>query len=311
MPRKKKESPADYVEPININGLNGRMLHIPGPKPDSREVLFIYGHHSSLERWWGVVRFISRYASVTMPDLPGFGGMDSFYKIGKPASLDNLADYMAAFMKMRYGKRKKVTVVGLSLGFVVATRMLQRWPRLTKNIEMLVSFVGFAHHQDFTFTNRRKFFYRWGARLFSLRLPAAFFRYVCLHPYLIRKIYTRTMSAKEKFDGVVGDELEEIINFEINLWHDNDVRTYMRTTSEFIALDNCTKQVDLPVYHVAVEGDRYFDNTIVEQHLRVIFSDYVLLETLSDVQHSPSVIADELAAKAFIPPKFRRLLLRR
>jgi pimeloyl-ACP methyl ester carboxylesterase len=246
-----------------------------------------------------------------MPDLPGFGAMDSFYKIGKPASLDNLADYLAAFIQLRYGKRRKFTLVGLSLGFVIATRMLQRVPKLTKNVEMLVSFAGFAHHQDFTFSKSRKAFYKYGSRFFSLRLPAMFFRYVCLHPYVLRKVYTKTHNAKEKFDGVVGDELEEIIKFEIHLWHDNDVRTYMRTTSDFLALDNCKVQITLPVYHIAVENDHFFDNNNVEQHMRVIFTDYTLLETLTGVQHGPSVIADEAAAKDFIPPKFRRLLLRR
>jgi pimeloyl-ACP methyl ester carboxylesterase len=104
----------------------------------------VYGHHSSLERWWGVAKFLNRYAAVTMPDLPGFGGMDSFYKIGKTGSINNLADYLASFIKLRY-KRKKVIVVGMSLGFVIATRMLQRCPELIKRVDMLVSFAGFAH----------------------------------------------------------------------------------------------------------------------------------------------------------------------
>lgn len=307
---KKSAKPKDYIRPLNINGLRGRVLHIPGPKPSSREVLFVYGHHSSLERWWGVTKFISNYAAVTMPDLPGFGGMDSFYKIGRPASIDNLADYLAAFIKMRY-KRKKVVIVGMSLGFVLATRMLQRCPELTKNVEMLVSYAGFAHRDDFTFSDRRKFVYRWGSKFFSFYLPAVFFRYVCLHPWFIRKVYRRSYLGKEQFEGIVGEELEELIKFETNLWHDNDVRTYMRTTSEFINLDNCAKQIDMPVYHIGVEADRYFDNRIVEQHLRVIFNDYKLLYTLTDVSHAPSVIADEKAAREFVPPKFRRLLLRR
>lgn len=307
---KKSAKPKDYIRPLNINGMHGRVLHIPGPKPSSREVLFVYGHHSSLERWWGVTKFISNYAAVTMPDLPGFGGMDSFYKIGRPASIDNLADYLAAFIKLRY-KRKKVVLVGMSFGFVVATRMLQRCPELAKNVEMMVSFAGFAHRDDFTFSNRRKFVYKWGSRFFSLRLPALFFRYVCLHPVFIRSVYRRSYNAKEKFDGLVGEELEELIKFEINLWHDNEVRTYMRTTSEFIDLDNCKKQIDMPVHHIGVSADRYFDNYIVEQHMRVIFSDFKLLKMLDVGNHAPSVIADEKAAREFVPPKFRRLLLRR
>ena len=40
--------------------------------------------------------------------LPGLGGMDSFYSIGLKPSLDNMADYVASFIKLSY-KRKKVS----------------------------------------------------------------------------------------------------------------------------------------------------------------------------------------------------------
>lgn len=119
------QSPDEYIEPLNMNGLQGRVLHMPAPKGRDKEILFVYGHHSSLERWFGLMQNLNRYAAVTMPDLPGFGGMDSFYKLGETATIDNLADYLASFIKMRY-KRRKVIIVGMSFGFVVATRMLQR-----------------------------------------------------------------------------------------------------------------------------------------------------------------------------------------
>jgi pimeloyl-ACP methyl ester carboxylesterase len=307
MKRKISDSSADYIQPLNINGLEGRVLHIPAPRPGAAEILFVYGHHSSLERWWGVAKFLGRYAAVTMPDLPGFGGMDSFYKIGKEGSIDNLADYLAAFIKLRY-KRRKVIIVGMSLGFVVATRMLQRYPSLTNRVDMLVSFAGFAHRDDFTFAPWRKAFYINSAKFFSHRLPALFFRYVLLHPWILRTVYTRSHNAKEKFEGVVEEELVELVRFEIGLWHDNEVRTYMKTTTEFLDLDNCDRQIDLPVYHLGVQTDRYFDNELVEQHFRVIFNDYQLLDMLKLGNHAPSVIADEKAASVFIPPKLRRLL---
>jgi pimeloyl-ACP methyl ester carboxylesterase len=304
---KQTADPADYIQPLNMNGLEGRMLHMPHPKNGKREILFVYGHHSSLERWWGIAKFLNRYTAVTMPDLPGFGGMDSFHKIGKKPDIDTFADYLAAFVKLRYN-RKRVIIVGMSFGFVVATRMLQRYPELTKRIDMLVSFAGFAHQDDFTFSRPRRAFYLGGTRLLSHKLPAAFFRQVCLHPAILRAVYRRTNNAKDKFAGVIGEELEEITRFEINLWHTNDIRTWAYTTVEFLRLDNCQVQVGVPVYHLAVDGDRYFDNNRVEQHFRVIFSDFVLLTTLKLANHAPSVIADEKAAAAFVPPKLRRML---
>src|SRR6266536_475449 len=80
---KKASNPADFIVPLDVNGLSGRMLHMPAPKGKGAEILIIYGQHSSLERWWGLMQYINHYGAVTMPDLPGFGGMESFYKLGK------------------------------------------------------------------------------------------------------------------------------------------------------------------------------------------------------------------------------------
>lgn len=307
MTGKSKQNPTEYIVPLNMNGLQGRMLHMPAPKGKSKEILFIYGHHSSLERWFGLMQNLNRYGAVTMPDLPGFGGMDSLYKIGEEATIDKLSDYMAAFIKMRY-KRRRVTIAGMSFGFVVATRMLQRYPDLTKKVDMLVSIAGFAHKDDFTFTPVRMALYRLGSGFFSLPIASSFFRHVCLNSLILRTVYRHTHNAKDKFKGVADDDLQRLLDVEVRLWHDNDVRTHMKTCVEFLYLDNCTKQVDLPVYHVGMDADRYFDNRLVEQHLRVIFKEYHHVATLSAANHAPSIIADADAAAPFVPPKLRRLL---
>lgn len=304
---KTEKNIVDYIAPLNMNGLRGRMLHMPAPKNKKREILFVYGHHSSLERWWGLVQNLNKYGSVTMPDLPGFGGMDSFYKIGQRATIDNLADYLAAFVKMRY-KRQRFTVVGMSFGFVVVTRMLQRYPDIAKKVDLCVSLAGFMHKDDFVFSRTRWAFYRYGSGLFTVPPAAAFFRYVVLNKWIIKTVYRHTHNAKDKFKGIVDEELKEMLNVEVDLWHINDVRTYMRTSVEFLTLDNCQRQVDLPVHHIAIATDRYFNNDVVEQHMRVTFKDFNLLAVLKLGNHAPSVIADAKSAAPFIPVKLRRLL---
>jgi pimeloyl-ACP methyl ester carboxylesterase len=308
MARQKERNVADFIAPLYMNGLQGRLLRLPPPRNKKREILFIYGHHSSLERWWGVVQVLNRYGGVTMPDLPGFGGMESFYKIGEKPDMDTMADYLAAFVKMRY-KRRRVTIVGLSYGFTVATRMLQRYPDLVKKVDLLVSVVGFAHHEDFVFTRTRMFWYRLGTKTFSHRLTAGFFRHVLLQPFVLRAAYARTYGAKQKFEDMEGDEFNETMDFEIYLWHANDLRTHMKTCAEFLNLDNCRKQVDVPVWHIAVKNDRYFDHDLVEQHMRVIFTDFQEFEAQMD-SHAPSVIADAKTAAPLFPPKLRRILSR-
>lgn len=310
MPHKAAKDPADYIVPFNINGLDGRMIRLPAPgtkQAAGREILFVYGLHSSLERWWGLALALNRYGAVTVPDLPGFGGMDSFYSIGKKPTLDNMADYMAAFIKLRY-RRKKIVLVGLSYGFVIATRMLQKYPELTKKVTLLVSLVGCAHRDDFIFTKPRYYSYRLGTSLLKHRLPAKVFREVGLSPWVLRTFYGRTHNAKTKFALAENyDALEEIKQIEVGLWRNNDVRTWAYSTYELLTLDNCKVRIDAPVWHVATTNDHYFDNHIVEQHLQVIFTD-VDVATFEMKAHAPSVLATEKEAAVYIPKEVRTML---
>lgn len=305
MSDKKKRSPGDYIVPLYINGLNGRMLRMPNKKTN-REILFIYGHHSTIERWWGLIQVLGDYGTVTVPDLPGFGGMDSFYKIGQKPNLDTMADYLAAFIKMQY-KRRRVSIAGLSFGFIVVTRMLQRYPDLVKKVDLLVSVVGFAHKDDFVFTKRRHLGYVLGARALSHRLPSIFFRNVLLHPSLLRAVYAKTHNAKHKFKNVDKKEFKRMMDFEIHLWHRNDARTHMATTVEMLTVNNLKKRVDMPVWHVAVAGEKYFDNSLVEQHYRIIFSDFNLATSKLD-NHAPSILATKTQASPLVPKEIRRAL---
>lgn len=306
MPKTTPKDPADYIVPLTMNGLEGRMLHMPAPKGKSRNILFVYGHHASLERQFGVMEVLNKYGSVTMPDLPGFGGMETFYKIGMKPSMDNLADYLAAFVKMRY-KRKKVTIVAMSLGFAITTRMLQRCPELKSKVNLLVSVVGFVHHEEFIFTKRNFYMLRYGASFFSNRLPAYVGKKIALRPSLIRATYNLVADKNVKMKDADEAERKRRIDFEIHLWQINDIRTYMDTAVSMFKMDLLQPAVDLPVYHIGVAEDRYFDNHIVEQHLNIVYNKVTMINT-SFKNHGPTVIADAKAASAFIPPKLKRLL---
>ena len=308
MPKKTAQNPADYIVPLNMNGLQGRMLYLPAPKGKNREILLLYGHHSSLERWWGIAQVLNKFGAVTMPDIPGFGGMDSMYKIGKKPTVDNLADYLASFVRMRYS-RKRVTIIGMSFGFVIATRMLQRFPDLTKKVDMFVSLVGFAHKDDFSFTPLRYWFYRSFTAFFSNPIMSGFFRRVALQKWVLRIVYKYTQHPK--FVDIPNEDKDRMVDVEIWLWHNNDVRTWMYTTRQMLTLDNCKVKIDLPVWHAGMKVDHFFDNTVIEQHMRIIFTDYYgMILNLPQHAHAPTVIADAKEAAPFIPPKLRRKLAR-
>lgn len=291
-----------FISRIEINGLRGRMMHMSGPKNASHHTLFVYGHHSSLERWQGILELLSRRSAVTMPDLPGFGGMDSLYAIGKPATLDNLADYLAAFIEQCMPKKQKLTVVGMSLGFVIVTRMLQRHPELTARIEKLISLFGFAHKNDFILPPNRRNFFLWGSRVFAMPGLAAIYRTLFLNQFVLSRAYHRTPNAREKFKDSTPAEHQANMAFEIKLWQESDLRTYMKTGSEFLMLDNTRARIKLPVYHVAVAADRYFDNKIVEYHMRLIFTEFHLLAKLKNASHAPTQIANAKQAALLVPP---------
>jgi alpha-beta hydrolase superfamily lysophospholipase len=294
---------------INMNGLKGRMLKVSSAKYPDSHIMLVYGHHASLERIYGIADALSDYGTVTVPDLPGCGGMESFYSIGMKPTLNTMADYLASFIKLKY-RGKKVAIMGMSLGFVIVTRMLQRYPELVDRVDILVSFVGFSHSYDLKFSPIRKLAYRAGAGIFAKKLPSILFYNIALHPTAIRTVYSKTFNAKKKLGGLSAQDKKTALNFEVTLWRDNDVRTHMEMAVVMFTLDNCTVQIDLPVHHISVEKDQYFDNSVVEQHMRVIFTDYIEHPAVMPA-HAPSILANKKEAAPFVPKSLIKLLKKR
>lgn len=301
---------ADYIQPLDMNGLTGRMLRAPAArKTAKREILLLYGHHALLERWWGLVENLQDFGTVTMPDLPGFGGMDSFAKIHVRPTIDNYADYLAAFIKLTY-KRRRYTIVGISFGFVVATRMLQKYPEMAKRVDVVVSLVGFMHHDDFWFTPRKRQVLVKATRVIAAHPLAWLIRYTALNKFVIRNIYARLGAGKRRFLEMDPMEFDTLMDFEVKLWQSNDVRTHWLTTSEFLNIDNCTQKIDLPVWHVSSSGDHYFNNEFVEQHMRVVFNDYSR-GVMKSHAHTPSVLGNKKEMSIMLPAALRKVLRRK
>lgn len=296
-----------FIVPLVINGLHGRVLNFPAQKVlKNREILLVYGHHSSLERMQAVAKYLSNYGSVCMPDLPGFGGMDSFYKIDKVPNLDNLADYLATFIKLKY-KNRKITIGAMSFGFVVVTKMLQKYPDLANQTELLISIVGFTHFKDFKLKKRTMLIFKYGASFFSHYLPAAFLKYFILRSILIRTTYTILAGVNVKMKDADVVQRRERINFEIKLWQQNDVRTYMYTTVCMMKLNLTKSKIDLPLSHINIHADQYFDSKTVLANFNKVFKK-VIIYPAKLPNHAPTVIADAAEVSAIIPPKLRTIL---
>ena len=303
---KTAKSAADYILPLYMSGLSGRMLYMPSQKKKGRDILFVYGQHSSLERWWGIAQVLNDYGAVTMPDLPGFGGMTSLYKIGGKPDIDSLADYLAAYFKWRYKNKKRVTIVGMSLGLLITTRMLQRYPQLAKKVDLVVSVVGFTHNEDFVYSRRRKLLFRFTCRLLAQRV----FGWMHRNLMIRRRILTRFYRNHEKYTGKENEEFRKTIDAEIILWRINDFRTQMISNVEMLKVDLTKQRIDLPIIHVSPKHDRYFNHVRVEEHLRRIYKDYKVFAT-DNPNHAPTIMADKDEAKVFIPPGLRRIMARK
>lgn len=287
-----------------MNGLEGRMLKLPALGKYKQEILIISGHHTSIERMLGVAEYVSQYGSVTVPDLPGFGGMQPFYKIGEKPTIDNMADYLASFVKLRY-RGRRFSVVGMSYGFSVVVRMLQKYPEVTKKIDLCISVSGLVHKDDFRWKRSTFYTLRWLASIFSNRIPSAFVKYVGLRGPVIRFCYR--LIENPKLGDQSPEEREKRIRFEIKLWQSNDIRTYTSTAVTMLILNLLGAKVNLPVYHVAPDDDMYFDSKVVEEHLSQIFTSVNMVPTKWP-SHVPTVVATVKDVIPFIPPKIRDLL---
>ncbi|HLG90865.1 MAG TPA: alpha/beta hydrolase [Candidatus Saccharimonadales bacterium] len=306
MAKNAKKAAADVL-PLYMNGLSGRMIKLAPPRGRRRQILLISGQHTSIERVYGLAEYLNRYGAVTSPDLPGFGGMDPFYKIGEKPTLDNMADYLAAFVKLRYKKNQRFTVIAISYGFSVVTRMLQRYPEITKRVDLLISLSGVTSKKDFKWKRRNIVLLYSTAWLLSKRLPAFLTSQAIIRSPIIRTLYRMAEKKHPKLKDAKEVDRQKRIEFEVQLWKNNDFRTWVNSCITLLRLNLSGIHAELPVHHVSVDDDHYFNQIVVESHMRQIYKDFTLIRTKLPA-HTPTVLATAKDVAPYIPPKIRTLL---
>lgn len=296
-----------FISPLHVNGMDGRMLRMPAQRGKKREILLLYGHHASLERMLGIAEVLRGYGTVTMPDLPGFGGMDSFYKIGSKPTIDQFADYLASFTKLQY-KRRRFTIICMSFSVPLVIKTLQKYPEIAKKVDGFISISGFAHKDDFIF----KWHEYWGLRalstVLSWRLPAAIAHKTIFSKPVLQLAYGSVSGSHNKMkDAATKAELQRRIDFEATLWKINDVRTRFSTVNMMLTMNVCDAKAAVPAYHVTSLTDRYFNHAVVEQHLHIIFDKLEIIPSEMG-NHAPTIIATAKEAAPYIPKRLRTLL---
>lgn len=259
-----------YVVPLHMNGLRGRMLRAPSSTGRSRnEFLIVYGQKQNIEKWFPLASELMKYGSVTIPDLPGFGGMESFYKLGIKPTIDDYADYLAAFIKLRY-RRKRLSIVGLSFGFVIVTRMLQKYPEISKKVNLLFNVSSFSHSDDLKISRFKKFKLKIYTKFFTYNLPATAYRGILLRPHLYNRLSKRMRAIQQKSHNDDKD-FKTKYNFDLKLRRKINVKTQMFTLNELLRLDNTKQRVDLPLVSINGTHEDHLRMEKVDEHLRSIY----------------------------------------
>lgn len=301
--------PDKYISRIEIAGMNGRMLSLPSQTKHKKEILLLYGVHSSLERMYSNAQFHSRYGNVTMPDMPGFGGMDSFYKIEREPDLDAYADYLYTFIRTYKLDKKKIRIVAMSFGFLVVTRMLQKHPGLTNNIEFVVSFVGFGRSNDFSASIFNKIYVRLSIKFGMTKCGSALIKALVFNKVSLRLMFSifRLFNPKYKHDN--SDARKEATDMELDLWTKNDTRTRFYTydiLSDF-DLTKDQKRINLVEHNLTTENDQYFDTKRVKETLKKLYKmnyEYIANMPL----HAPSIIGSEDDVAKIFPEPVKKIL---
>lgn len=296
------------IEPLSINGLNGRVLRLAGSGKE--KIILIYGVHSSLERMSSTAEFLSDYGPVIMPDLPGIGGMSSFYSIGLTPSLDNYADYLYTFLKISK-LDKQLTVVAMSFGFLVVTRMLQKYPQVQQWTDVVISFVGFGRDSDFKNLEAKRRWYIPISRIFSTKAGGWFIQNIIFNPVGLRLMFAvfRTFNPKYKHAMVNNPEASQ--RMELDLWQSNDARTRFAIYKQLFNFDlvKGSKLIDVSLHDLTTATDQYLDPRHVTVTLRKLYQP-VTSSRANLALHAPSIIGNKAEVTAIFSDEVKGILSR-
>jgi pimeloyl-ACP methyl ester carboxylesterase len=295
---KRSQSTDQYSISANLGGLDGQILYLPASAHKNHDILLIYGHFGTLINYLDLAKDLSKYGNVTVAELPGFNNHNSLYKIHDKPTLDELADYLTTVVNYRF-RKKKVTIVGVGFGLVVVTRMLQRHASLGRKVNMLISIDGIAHHDDLnTLSRGQRRLYALYLRLFSWRVTAGILKNTSLPDALLEKIYN--LKVKNPKKSTARQRLMD--------WRVHDFRTYMRTMSELLKLDNCQKSVNVKFAQVWSGALVCLDREVTDQHFQVIFDDFQLITSNQKFSNRADSIKHMYQIK--LPKPLQKLLLK-
>ena len=298
-----------YLTGLEVDGLHGRLWRAPAldDKIQDHLIIVIYGHHSSLERCAGLAQYLRRFGQVAMPDLPGFGGMDSFYQSSAQPSIDNYAHYLEKFLASHCKKGQTFSILGFSFGFLVVTRLLQLYPSRRKRVRLLCSLMGFLDGRSLKFSVGRRFWCLRAVAFIKTRPGSFCFRYLLLNGWVLRRFYSRILSARGRFAHYPPSRRRELMEVEIELWRVNDVRTWAFTAEAMIKGNFTSPSVGLDLCYLFAKGDHFLNNQHNNRRLRLVYNEVKPFE-IDLANHAPTVVASPDEVEALLPSELASTL---
>ena len=292
---------ADKVTTFRYGKLKGKIAYYKGTAKNKQRIVLLGGVHSSHERTDPFSSYLKRYGDVYAIDVPGFGEMGSFTKIGKDISYDSYGEFLYTVLKTQK-LTKDVMIFTVSIGGQFVTRMLQMYPETHQWISKVIGFVTFGSSKDFNIKQPKWTYFNLLVRTASYRPVAWVMEKTFFSRVGIWLFVNISAQFRPKVKSADPELYKKRIKMELYLWNSNDHHTHAATARMMFDTDLrkfSDELIPVPMHNVVTAEDQYVDNKEVKKTMRDLYSDYNHYEIEQDV-HMPSLIAnDEEVAKMF------------
>jgi pimeloyl-ACP methyl ester carboxylesterase len=257
---------------------------------------------------YSTAKFLSDYGEVYLPDLPGIGGMNSFYTIKMTPTLDNYAHYLYSFLKLKK-LDKNIEIVAMSFGFMVVSRMLQLYPDSQKWFNHVISYVGFGRSSDFKNFKLKKRYYTPVNKIFSTKIGSIFIKIFIFNPFSLKIMFRIFRQFNPKYQHGMKKDLKASTDMELDLWTKNDARTRFFVYNILFNFDltKSVTKIGVRLHNMTTPHDQYFDSERVKVSLSKIYRD-VTSSTAKLEMHAPSIIGTKQEVSAQFSDETKEIL---
>ena len=186
---------------------------------------------------------------------------------------------------------------------MVITRLLQRHSDLHHRVGAVVSLAGFASGRGLRFKPWPRRLYTGLAKTVACQPGAWLWRLGCLNTVALRLFYNYSHFGRQRLG--TGQRRQKRLEFEIGLWHLNDVRTWGFTVGEMLRLKSLGPSLNLPLWHVFSPRDQLLKADSNHTELATLYGRLTCLPTRT-ASHVPTKITSAKTAKTYLPPELRQ-----